>query len=691
MKEIEEEKREEPVFSLDIGTRSVIGIIGCRQEDKFKVLLTEREEYQCRAVVDGQIEDIGETAKIVEKVKGRLEEKYGKPLKEVYIAAAGRVLKTVEAEGEGEVPQGQDISAEFISRLEMAAVQNAYGRLMAELDEQEQIFFCVGHGVKNYELDGYQMSTILGHRGKSAAVRLIATFLPKTVVESLYATMSRCGLKVAGLTLEPIAAMNAIIPADIRKLNLALCDIGAGTSDIALCDKGAVTAYTMATVAGDEITEAVMESLLVDFATAEEIKMRLTAGCRGVLNYQDVLGLTWEKEAAEVFEGIHPVIQGLADTIAEKILEANGRPPAAVFLVGGGSHTPGLDRLLAHRLSMDEKRVAIGGSFYLQKRIIAGEDVFGPEYATPLGIALTALQQREQESFAVTVNGERLHLMNSWDTSVLGILQMAGYQYNQILAPTGESLLYKVNGEARKLRGGLAGQAEIRRNGKPAALWDPVEPGDTLEFQPATPGKDAVLTLEELCRREGLEPGLYRLKVNGKGQPLSYPLAPGDEVEAVKAPEKGFPRGAANISPATEKNAAAPPGSGKSPGKAPAPAAKMAASPGAAPAVKMAPVPGTAAPAAAVSPPGKEGPEAAPADQAILVTLNGRQLLLPPRQEEGPYQFFDLLPFTDIDPQHPQGKIVQKLNGLEASYLDLLQTGDEAEIYWNKEWNKEKN
>ncbi len=104
---------------------------------------------------------------------------------------------------------------------------------------------------------------------------LIATFLPSEVVESLYTTMNKIGLEVASLTLEPIAAINAAIPENIRLLNLVLVDIGAGTSDIAACTGGSVTGYTMATMAGDEITETIMKQYLVDFSTAEAIKVQL--------------------------------------------------------------------------------------------------------------------------------------------------------------------------------------------------------------------------------------------------------------------------------------------------------------------------------------------------------------------------------------------------------------------------------
>lgn len=62
--------------------------------------------------------------------------------------------------------------------------------------------------------------------GKTMEADVVATFLPGEVVESLYAAMHLAGLQVASMTLEPIAAMNAAIPAELRLLNLALVDIG---------------------------------------------------------------------------------------------------------------------------------------------------------------------------------------------------------------------------------------------------------------------------------------------------------------------------------------------------------------------------------------------------------------------------------------------------------------------------------
>ena len=87
--------------------------------------------------------------------------------------------------------------------------------------------------------------------------------------------------------------------------------------------------------------------------------------------------------------------------------------------------------------------------------------------------------------------------------------------------------------------------------------------------------------------------------------------------------------------------------------------------------------------AAAPVPPAPAAAEAAPSQAGPLrVLLNGQEVVFP--QRDAPYEFFNLLAYTDIDPKNPQGQIVQLLNGRPASYTAVLKDGDRAEIFWDK-------
>ena len=88
---------------------------------------------------------------------------------------------------------------------------------------------------------------------------------------ALYSAVELAGLKVANMTLEPIAAIRVAIPEKFRLLNIAMIDVGAGTSDISITNDGSIVAFGMIPCAGDSLTEMIARKCLIDFATAEEV------------------------------------------------------------------------------------------------------------------------------------------------------------------------------------------------------------------------------------------------------------------------------------------------------------------------------------------------------------------------------------------------------------------------------------
>lgn len=732
------------VFALDIGTRSVIGIIGRQEGDVFYVEHTDREEYKTRAVVDGQIEDIDDTARVAAEVKRRLERSFGAPLKSVYVAAAGRVLRTVRCEGSQLLEAPQVITEREVDELERDVVKRAYERLSRENDNHD--FFCVGYSVRSYTLDGYAYSSLIGHRGRELTASLIVTFLPKEVVDSLYTTMNQIGLTVAGLTLEPIAAMNAIVPQDLRKLNIALCDIGAGTSDIALCENGSIKSYGVATVAGDEITEAVMHSCLVDFETAESVKKQLGPEGGGRVKYENILGLTVECSSEEVIAGILEAVDALASTISDIILHENGHIPDAVFLVGGGSRTPGLRARLASAMGIDEDRIAVGGRVHMKRMFASEYDISGPDFATPLGIAWTAAQRSSAGSLAVTINGKKLHLFNVWDSTVLGVLQTAGYRYAQIVGRNGRSVTFTLNGRRRTEFGGLPTLPVVTLNGRECKISDTVGAGDVITFEPSAQGEDARVLVRDLVKDPGETFEITYLErpytagtcafVNGAARDGDFPISNGDEVTIrtvltlgdlrreedvgetmlafvggqlrtddyrLKAGDRAvfvMPRTERRQTRAAEENggprdtADGGVNAGK-PGAQSAPAARQTAGAADEPVTaplsvgaegkKPAAVRGTEPHAASSSQPraadaAAESP--GEGDGPLHITLNGREVELTDAGSGIGPQFYDLLALVDLDFEHPEGAIVLKLNGRDAAYTDRLCDGDVATIEW---------
>lgn len=486
------------IFALDIGTRTVVGVLAEKTQDGYKLIDMETQAHESRSMTDGQIEDIDAVAAVVKSVKAALERRQLVKLQRVCVAAAGRALRTLRHSCAHDVSSKRVISAADIREAELEAVRSAEEAFTEE--NSTTSFYCVGHSVISLELDGYKVSKPEGHRGNSLVTEVIAAFLPAYVVESLCAAVDLAGLETAGLTLEPIAAINAVVPKELRLINIVMCDIGAGTSDVAASRDGSITAYGMATIAGDEMTEALMKQLLVDFNEAERIKTSPDPQTE----YTDILFTHHTITAEQVAELIRPAEDELAHTICEEILAANCGAPQAVFLVGGGSKLPGLPELVADGLGLPAQRVAVG-SREMIRGITAPKSVeLGTEHATPVGIAITASEGVKYDFTTITLNGRKIRALDTRRLTAFELCSLAGIKPEQLLARSGKSLSYTADGERIVLRGTHSTPCEISLNGKECSLNSQVRKGDEVNVVPAVPGEDAAALLSDQYDMAGM-------------------------------------------------------------------------------------------------------------------------------------------------------------------------------------------
>lgn len=526
------------IFALDIGTRTVVGIIGERDGDNFRILECVSKPHTRRAMVDGQVEDIKQVAKIVGEVKAHLEAKIGCTLQRACIAAAGRALRTVNISKEFDIAESEIVTEEMVASMEMETISLAQSRLDEETQGDGTLFYCVGHNVVSYYLDDYRMISLTGHKGQRAQINMVVAFLPGIVVEGLYSVMELNKLEVQSLTLEPIAAMNVIIPPEIRLINIALVDIGAGTSDIAISKDGSIIAYAMATVAGDEITEEIIKTYLVDFSAAEQMKYDADTG--EIIKYKDIFGIPHSVSQEDFIESILSGMDNLASTVCNTILKINGGSPQAVFLVGGGSLIKGLTTLMADKLDIDEDRVAVGSGEFV-RNVDMGGFKMGAEYITPIGIGVTALNDRGYDFSVITVNDKKVRVFDTKKLTVFQLLSAAGFKAAEIMGHSGQGLTFTLNGNKIFRKGTLMTSAEIMVNGKNAGLTTVVTQGDRVTLTPAKNGENAHTSLRNEIDYSKYNSGYVNfgskkykfgleVTVNGKPKDPDYEIQPLDNI-----------------------------------------------------------------------------------------------------------------------------------------------------------------
>ena len=530
---------EQLVFGLDIGTRSIVGTVGYRDTKGFTVVAQTSKEHETRAMMDGQIHDINMVAATISEIRERLEQMTGRTYKDVCIAAAGRVLMTVEAEAEIDFKSETVVTTENIYTLDMLGVENAYEKLREEKKSDDIKFYCVGYSVKHYYQNGYVITNLEGHKCNKISCELIATFLPDEVVDGLYAAVERAGLYVANLTLEPIAAINVAIPERFRLLNIALVDVGAGTSDISITKDGSIVAYGMIPSAGDEITECLAKHYLTDFNEADALKCKSTE--MDEVEFSDIMGLPYKVSSEEIAEVVKDTVYSITKSVADKIIELNGgKSVSAVFVVGGGGKIKGFVESLAEFLELPKERVALRGSEVMGNITFMQDDIkVDSLLVTPVGICLNFYEQRNNFIF-VNINDERIKLYDNGKLTVIDAALNIGFPNEDLFPKRGKSIIYTVNGEKRMLRGKQGESSSIKMNGVEVGMNTPVTQNAKIDIEPSTAGEDAVLEIEDIPEYKATIKFMFNKKeilcprfviVNGEFVSGFYDIKDGDEIE----------------------------------------------------------------------------------------------------------------------------------------------------------------
>jgi cell division protein FtsA len=654
---IDPQSTSDMIFALDIGTRTVIGIVGCMEGKNFKILAQELAEHEGRSMFDGQIHDIPRVAEVVAQIKAGLEKKTGLALDKVAVAAAGRSLKTIRCHAEMEHDENREIDQMDIRSLELSALRQAHRKLEGE---NAADYYCVGYCVITYTLGDMPVTNLLGHRAGKIGAEIVATFLPVSVVNSLYSVLHRVNLEPVHLTLEPIAAIDVAIPPSFRMLNLALVDIGAGTSDIAITRDGSIVAYGMVPMAGDEITEPIMEQLLVEFNEAEKIKKALGTGEQ--ISYTDILGITNCITREQALEIINPPVDKLAGAISASILDLNGGiPPKSVFCIGGGAQTPGLTKKLAEHLQLDQQRVVIRDRSFLRNFVFEGDDFLsGPEGVTAVGIATVALTRLGYEFMTVRVNGSEYKIFNTRNINVSQVLGLVKFDPRHLICKNGRDLRFTLNKKEHTVFGELGRPARIYVGNREANLQTPVRDGDDILVIKAVDGADATARVEDFLPEKrtldllinGIEiTWPVRALLNGTEAGPAAPVKPGDSLEIVNQPTIGeilkwrginTTRGEIYINgqKATTRDTVA------DGDVIEVHAAEKIVNNG--------------------QPPG------------IKVTVNGEEIIIPQREAI----FVDIFNHVKINTSDSGGTMVMRLNGARARYTDPIHHGDRIDLYW---------
>jgi cell division protein FtsA len=375
-------KSERYVVGLDIGTTKITCVVAEVRENG-AVDVVGLGEAPSRGLRKGVVVNLDAT---VEALKGAVEDAEvmaGVQVDSAVVGIAGGHIRSFNSRGVVAV-SGRDrtVGKEDLRRvLEAArAVSIPQDREILHVTPQE------------YVLDDQNgIASPLGMTGTrlEANVHIVTAATPS--VQNLVTCVNRAGIEVRDTVLEQLASAEAVLSADEKELGVALIDVGGGTTDLAIFEKGSLWHTAVLPVGGDHFTNDLAVGLRSPIPDAEKLKRKYGCALAAMVEDDDpvevpsvggrkprvlsrqVMAEILQPRAEEIFTLIHEEIVRAG---FEKLLNAG------VVLTGGGCLLPGMAEVAEQVFDLPVRRGTPGGAGGLM------QPASGPQFATAIGLAL---------------------------------------------------------------------------------------------------------------------------------------------------------------------------------------------------------------------------------------------------------------------------------------------------------------
>lgn len=378
------------ITAIDVGTSSVRGLVAARDFKTGAIQLLAQSQCQCFGVRNGEVVRPEQVSKAVISVKDDLTRKADLKIKDVLVTISGSHLYSLPSQGLVSVSRAdQKISKEDIQRVIMAAQAINLPSNKEVLDVFPKEFIVDGEG---------GIKDPLGLQGIRLETKVILICLFSPVLENLERAIIETGLSIIDVVPAPIAASRAVLSKEQKELGVMVVEIGAGTTSLAVFEKGDLVDFTIFPVGSANITNDIAIGLRTEIQTAEYIKKEF-ANLKTVSTKKEKKS-TKKSKSKQASSGDKVEIPDKSITFSKKFLErivearvaeiffqvqkslkkiSGGEIlPSGIVLTGGGSNLPGLVEYTKQRFKLPCRLGSI--------REINGVD--SPEFADVAGLLL---------------------------------------------------------------------------------------------------------------------------------------------------------------------------------------------------------------------------------------------------------------------------------------------------------------
>ena len=375
------------VVGIDIGTTKVCTLVArVEGERSMRILGVGIEPSQ--GIRKGTIVDIAAASQSISRSVDKAQRSSGLEIASALVSLAGSHVSSVNSRGVVGISGGM-IDQDDVARALDAAQAVA-------IPHNREIIHILQRGFIVDGQDGIRMP--IGYHGYRLEVEAHIITAAAATVENLRQCVQASGVQVSQFVLNPLASAEVVLSDNERQMGAVVCDIGGGTTDLAIYIDGDIWHTMVLAVGGNHITSDLAHGLRLSLSQAEEIKKQYGHAIEDEVTESDrftVRAFGEEHPTAVSRKDVAHIIEARVEEIFQLVLQEikrsgyDGLLPAGMVLTGGTSALPGIRNLASEVLG-------------LPVRIARPENMIGlvdqlhsPAYSTSVGLLYWALLMNE--------------------------------------------------------------------------------------------------------------------------------------------------------------------------------------------------------------------------------------------------------------------------------------------------------
>lgn len=381
--------REIQAVGLDIGTSKVRCVIG-EPSDGGVMNIIGTGECESRGLRRGIVTTTDAVVETIKKAVGDAERMSGSEIQAATINLSGEHLRGENKTGVVAVAgAGREITTEDVERAVESASAMQLPAGWEIVDRLPQEFIIDGQ-------DG--IVEPIGMRGSRLECRIHVVSSPSAGKQNVVKAISRAGLEVEKMILEPLAAAQSTLTDDDKEYGCALVNIGSELTSVMIFGRGAVQHTAVFPFGGMHFTKDIAVGLRVSIPEANKIKQFYGCVAGFLMNEEErreVIEITpvGRQETRQLSKEIltdimQPRAVELLQHVAHEVFSARGQISSGVILTGGGALNRGMVEI-AEQVFDAPTRLG-----FLEPKLFGGlfDEVQSPEWSVACGLALSSLR-----------------------------------------------------------------------------------------------------------------------------------------------------------------------------------------------------------------------------------------------------------------------------------------------------------